>query len=179
MIADQQENPETRRKMDKRETEKLNEHVQLREGTWNILTTTYKDRNLREALWKEIAGEMKMVPSEIKKQVEQFALLLPDNFKQNEFNKEGTRSFYQATTTNLPFVKVSRTDFAIGGTNNFKFIRSMYASFTVHIFCSIVLLISFPCMTWVLWIPLMKMRTLRHQLLSRNDAVMTIRRILK
>ncbi|XP_036337660.1 uncharacterized protein LOC118747692 [Rhagoletis pomonella] len=66
MIADQQENPETRRKMDKRETEKLNEHVQLREGTWNILTTTYKDRNLREALWKEIAGEMKMVPSEIK-----------------------------------------------------------------------------------------------------------------
>ncbi|XP_036347471.1 uncharacterized protein LOC118757217 [Rhagoletis pomonella] len=56
-----------------------------------------------------------------KKQVEQFALLLRDNFKQNEFNKEWTRSFYQATTTNLPFVKVSRTDFAIGGTNNFKF----------------------------------------------------------
>lgn len=47
------------------QTERLIEAVELRPGTWDYLTKEYRDRNLREALWQEVASELELTRSEV------------------------------------------------------------------------------------------------------------------
>ncbi|XP_017472694.1 PREDICTED: uncharacterized protein LOC108363745 isoform X1 [Rhagoletis zephyria] len=47
------------------ETMKLIEAVEIREGTWNYLVKEYRDRNLREALWQEVADVLELPRAEV------------------------------------------------------------------------------------------------------------------
>ncbi|XP_017469630.1 PREDICTED: uncharacterized protein LOC108361513 [Rhagoletis zephyria] len=47
------------------QTERLVQEVEAREGTWNFLSTEYRDRNMREAQWQDVADILKMPRSEV------------------------------------------------------------------------------------------------------------------
>ncbi|XP_049316693.1 uncharacterized protein LOC125779393 [Bactrocera dorsalis] len=47
------------------ETEQLIQEVESREGTWNFLSADYRDRNLREAQWHEVAETLNMPRAEV------------------------------------------------------------------------------------------------------------------
>ncbi|XP_017468931.1 PREDICTED: uncharacterized protein LOC108360947 isoform X2 [Rhagoletis zephyria] len=47
------------------QTEQLIEAVQIREGLWNYLSREYRDRNLREALWDDVAKEIELPRLEV------------------------------------------------------------------------------------------------------------------
>lgn len=47
------------------QVELLIQEVEAREGTWNFLSREYRDRNLRELLWQEVAEKLGMPRSEV------------------------------------------------------------------------------------------------------------------
>ncbi|XP_067625792.1 uncharacterized protein [Eurosta solidaginis] len=47
------------------QTERLVQEVEVRDGTWNFLSPQYRDRNLREAQWQEVADILQMARSEV------------------------------------------------------------------------------------------------------------------
>ncbi|XP_004521265.1 uncharacterized protein LOC101458611 [Ceratitis capitata] len=47
------------------DTMRLIQEIELREGTWNILSTEYRNRKIRKAQWQDVADILKMPPSEV------------------------------------------------------------------------------------------------------------------
>ncbi|XP_039968780.1 uncharacterized protein LOC120780587 isoform X1 [Bactrocera tryoni] len=71
------------------ETERLIQEVESREGTWNFLSHDYRDRNLREAQWHEVADILNMPRSEVAAKWNSLRCSFRAAFKRKTHTKSG------------------------------------------------------------------------------------------
>ncbi|XP_039968157.1 uncharacterized protein LOC120779869 [Bactrocera tryoni] len=71
------------------ETEPLIQEVESREGTWNFLSHDYRDRNLREAQWHEVADILNMPRSEVAAKWNSLRCSFPAAFNRKAHTRSG------------------------------------------------------------------------------------------